>query len=846
MNAKLIKLLPALVAVSLVIPAVGQAREEMITTARKTTENLGDVPLAITSITADEIERAQILNVEDVASITPGLSFAEFFGQELPTPVIRGIAQVDIFGLPNVATFVDGIYVSARTGINVGFLDFERIEVVKGPVSTLYGQNAFSGAINYVTKRPGDELEVNAEITGGSENLMRGRVSVGGPLVKDWLSGRAAVSYSDFDGTYENQADIDQDIGGSRFSVFNGTLYFTPGENWDIAWNLYYEDAKIDPPAQATTAANCENVTDYTVVPSEGRDPERLQNFCGDLPKVSKNSLYTVPGDTGQDRETVRTNLRADWETRAGTWSSLTGFSRTTGESNNSGNPGAPSTLFAYQADTDLGGFFPLNTFDSALVLTTVEDEEVQDISQEFRYLSPQDWSTRWSGGIYLYQEKDKSAVATGDGVMSFTPLPDDFGAFCPCVEFFPGGGISAGFGDFIYGPWFGYSPFGPGSPIPPVKIGENKDERSQWAAYGSLEQDIGERWTLRGEARYTYDRSEFERPITVNNVTTIETASDNWDYWTWRANVDFKPTDTSMIYLSAANARKPGKLGPTVADVVDPNNPASPPTETLFLNPVDPEKNVTFELGYKAGFLDSALVMDVAFYYIKWDDIVLRQTTTEIDGMQLFEPVAIDVNAGDGTSKGMEFSLNYQIFDPLNVGFGYSYTQAKLDEGVSEKFAEFPSFPPSDATMPVQQDPNLPNYNPAGVMNGQTLPRQPENQVNFNLTWAQNFSDNWGYYIRGDVFYRSKWYVDLDNQAVIPAATTANLRLGLESDTWTIEIWSRNIGDNDEVSAAFRDVYFTNTEPDGTNNFSTIFPWRMSYANPVRTTYGLTVRARF
>jgi outer membrane receptor protein involved in Fe transport len=281
------------------------------------------------------------------------------------------------------------------------------------------------------------------------------------------------------------------------------------------------------------------------------------------------------------------------------------------------------------------------------------------------------------------------------------------------------------------------------------------------------------------------------------------------------------------MVYGSIANGKKPGKLGPSVQDVVDPGSPTGT-TEMLFLNPVDPESNITYELGYKAAFLEQRLIMDFAVYYIDWDDIVLRQTVTELDGQQLVIPTAIDINAGDGESKGFEIGLNWQIIERFNLGLGYSYTDAELTSGVSEKFAEWPSFGPD------------------GNMAGQTLPRQPENQANLNATWAQKFSAEWGWYVRGDVMYQSKWYVDLDNQATIPGMAQANLRFGVESDHWTIEIWGRNINDNDEASAAFRDVYFSNALPDGTNNFSTLFPWRMSYANPVRSTYGITARARF
>ena len=112
------------------------------------------MPLAITAFDSKTIEAAGITNLADVAALTPGLTFFNAFGENLPVPVIRGVVPQDIFGVNAAAIFVDGVYVSGREGLNFSQLDIERIEVLKGPQSAMYGRNAFSGAINYVTKTP--------------------------------------------------------------------------------------------------------------------------------------------------------------------------------------------------------------------------------------------------------------------------------------------------------------------------------------------------------------------------------------------------------------------------------------------------------------------------------------------------------------------------------------------------------------------------------------------------------------------------------------------------------------------------------------------------------------------
>ena len=128
-----------------------EANDEIIVTARKRAESLQSVPLAITAFTAEHIEDAGIDSVEDVALLTPGLTFAKLFGGGSNTPVIRGMSTS--IGEPNVGFFVDGVYQSSKV-IMDSMLggNIERIEVAKGPQSALYGRNTFGGAINFVTK----------------------------------------------------------------------------------------------------------------------------------------------------------------------------------------------------------------------------------------------------------------------------------------------------------------------------------------------------------------------------------------------------------------------------------------------------------------------------------------------------------------------------------------------------------------------------------------------------------------------------------------------------------------------------------------------------------------------
>ena len=208
--------------------------EEVVVTARKQSEQLLDVPLAITAFTAEAIEARGIKNLDDVAALTPGLTFSNVIGEFLPAPVIRGVAPIDIFGELNTAVFIDGIYVSGREGINFSQLDLERIEVVKGPQAALYGRNAFSGAINYVSARPTDKFSLKTELTAGNDGKQLGSIMVSGPIIAGVLRGRAALLRDEWDGSYENQwsgAGGKSDIGGYKFTTFNGALIWSPSES---------------------------------------------------------------------------------------------------------------------------------------------------------------------------------------------------------------------------------------------------------------------------------------------------------------------------------------------------------------------------------------------------------------------------------------------------------------------------------------------------------------------------------------------------------------------------------------------------------------------------------------
>ena len=156
--------------------------EEVVVSARRAEEKLLDVPIAVAAFTSEQIEARGIRSLDDIAALTPGLQFSNVLGEFLPAPVLRGVAPVSINAENNVGIYIDGVYVAGREGLNFSQLDLETINVVKGPQSALYGRNAFSGAINYVTAKPTSDPLRKVEVQLGTEGKKLGQITASGPM----------------------------------------------------------------------------------------------------------------------------------------------------------------------------------------------------------------------------------------------------------------------------------------------------------------------------------------------------------------------------------------------------------------------------------------------------------------------------------------------------------------------------------------------------------------------------------------------------------------------------------------------------------------------------------------
>ena len=155
--------------------------EEIIVTAQRREQKLQDVPVAVTALTADQIESRGISDIGDLNALAPGLQISKTPSNTTIAQVtIRGISQINpaIYWDPAVGIYVDGVYIGKAQGSIFDIVDLDRVEVLRGPQGTLYGRNTLAGAINLVTRAPSGSFSGVASLEMGDYNARAQRLSV--------------------------------------------------------------------------------------------------------------------------------------------------------------------------------------------------------------------------------------------------------------------------------------------------------------------------------------------------------------------------------------------------------------------------------------------------------------------------------------------------------------------------------------------------------------------------------------------------------------------------------------------------------------------------------------------
>lgn len=305
--SNLMMLLASTTALSLVAPATASAQdapassanmlfiEEVIVSARKRDENLQQVPDAVSVFTASTIERSGINNIQDFAAFTPNLVIIDQLRPGIQTISLRGMTTVQ-GGQAPFAMIVDGVQQPSMDFLNQELVDIERIEVLRGPQGTLYGGGAIGGAINVVTKRPGDEFEVSGKVYWGEGNTFDGLATLSGPIV-DNVQFRTSVFYTNSDGVIRNTG-TDGNVDFRDEIVWRGALYIQPTENIDVELRAAYTDGEHG--AMTLVPVTTAQFDDFSILPAtniEGVDKRKIQSYSA---KVEVDlDAFTLTSITG-------------------------------------------------------------------------------------------------------------------------------------------------------------------------------------------------------------------------------------------------------------------------------------------------------------------------------------------------------------------------------------------------------------------------------------------------------------------------------------------------------------------------------------------------------------------
>jgi outer membrane receptor protein involved in Fe transport len=305
--------------ISLLIPQDGWAQmEEIVVTTRKKEESLQELPIAVDTIGAEQLQRQGITNVVDITRLSPSVQFDQSFGPSDNRIAIRGLSNTR--GRSNVAFLVDGIDVTTENLISAGsgllanqrlLNDVERVEIVKGPQSALYGRAAFAGAISYVTKEPSAEFESKLRLDLAEYGYSQIDGSIGGPVagLEDKLGIRASGVYWNRDGAFTNSVSGDH-VGGGNGWGGSLTGVFTPSDPIKIKGRVEYSRDQLDPqpvvrvgggtqganmqlleyPIDAITA-DCDRVLNDPTSPQSQKD----QCMSGSAPQIDFAACNALP-----------------------------------------------------------------------------------------------------------------------------------------------------------------------------------------------------------------------------------------------------------------------------------------------------------------------------------------------------------------------------------------------------------------------------------------------------------------------------------------------------------------------------------------------------------------------
>lgn len=358
--------------------------EEITVTAQKRSEDLSEVPIAVTAFSGDKMNELQMRDTFDLANHTPGLNIAGTDKESKPQIFLRGVGNSDFQqgSVSPVASYADGVYQGANFSLAAQLLDLERVEVLKGPQGTLWGRNATGGLINYVAKKaePGEEMNGNlrASYADYNEWLLEGAVSL---PINEKLAARIAGKIYSSDGYFEASGggvETDELSDWESYAI-RANIKYEPTDDLSISTTVSYSD-KDGSVAQAKFLGS--------LVPAGQTScsrPGELGTSCADFfgnVAVSDPHENASQVDGFHDVQTLGLAVQVDYAFGDHTLTSITAYNDN-----------------EQQYFTDIDGSPTTYFFGSS-------DDEFQSFSQELRVASDYDGAMNWIAGVFYYEDE--------------------------------------------------------------------------------------------------------------------------------------------------------------------------------------------------------------------------------------------------------------------------------------------------------------------------------------------------------------------------------------------------------------------------------------------------------
>jgi iron complex outermembrane receptor protein len=748
--------------------------DEVIVTSRKREESVFDIPVSVTAFSADDILNGGLEELPDLVSHTPGFHYAENsvgrggrFNRRL---IFRGMnPRTDRQTRQAATVFIDG---APTIGSEIGTTDnYSRIEIIKGPQSAHFGRQTFSGAINAVTKKPGNEFGGSVSAEAGSWGKSDFGLQVEGPIVEDKLFFRLSGRDYSTDGEYKNSADPSTRLGAESTTDGGLGLFFTPNDSFSAKLRVRrWKDE--DGPSVAVSINGTDNASMVNCQPGGTGTFPGGNWICGKVPLVDASQIGMDSALTpalqayffnpafmsqydfdpvrrmGLERNAEENSLVMDWELPNGMtvtsitakhkneYSSLEDFDRLV-----TATAGTCGALFIDPTLTSCSG-------DSYNMNLTGQET----FFQELRLTSSSENAFRWAIGV-SYTEVE--AILQG---------PSKIG------------------GSFLTG-------------APSFGANRTFDPKTS-AIFGSIAWDVTDRFTLSVEGRYQEDEviekeggTEYKDTFTSENPRVI---------------LDFKPMENTTIYASYAEGTQPGQFNATVGslpqgeiDQLRALADCGSASDLDCLIKIPEEEVTSYEIGIKSLFWDGRAQISAAAYMMDWVNIVAANivsiTDTEGDDMGFDKLVQVNTLGGQADLSGFEVEGTVLLSENLQLDATISFVNSEI--GVFES-------PDAERLLGIRQINGLDNE----------FSRYPGESGSLTLTYEGELAANRNFFVRGDLLYQGETWMTNANVSKTDAFSTVNLRAGVTTDDWRIEAYATNLTDEEAYTAFqhFTDLSFT------------------------------------